>query len=112
MNRPISPWWTIALITSLAYIVLRLADAPWVDARWLVGVLVLCWVLAGVHIINDWERRPVLRLGRYVTTAGPGPVWIEPILHSVLLPVSVQDMARPLTVENVQTHDNVRVTIM
>src|SRR5215471_12978603 len=112
MTRPISPWWTVAVVASVAYVVLRLSGAPWVDVTWLVGTLLLCWALAGVHIINEWERRPVLRLGRYVATAGPGPVWIEPILHSVLLPFSVQDVARPVTVENVQTHDNVRVTIM
>lgn len=39
-------------------------------------------------------------------------MWIEPILHRLLPAVSIQDVARPVTVDNVQTHDNVRVAIM
>jgi len=111
MTRPLSPWFPIAAAGVVVYVILRVNHAA-LDVRWLVAFLGLCWALAGLHIINEWERRPVLRLGRYVRTAGPGPVWVEPILHTVLSAISIQDVSRPVTVENVQTHDNVRVTIM
>jgi regulator of protease activity HflC (stomatin/prohibitin superfamily) len=112
MNTSMSPWGVLGILGTIIYIVLRVVNVEWVDGRWLAVFLLLCWAFAGIHIINEWERRPVLRLGRYVGTAGPGLVWIEPLLHSVLSAITVQDVARPLTVENVQTHDNVRVTIM
>ncbi|HEX4602103.1 MAG TPA: SPFH domain-containing protein [Gemmatimonadales bacterium] len=109
MNRTLNPWFAIAVLGFIAHAILRSAGA---DLPWLLGFLVLCWGFAGLHIINEWERRPVLRLGRYVRTAGPGPVWIEPLVHAVLPAISIQDVSRSVTVENVQTHDNVRVTII
>jgi regulator of protease activity HflC (stomatin/prohibitin superfamily) len=65
----------------------------------------LCWC----NIIREWNRRPVLRFGRYVQTAGPGLAFIEPLLHTTLPDVPVQDVVRELDVPNLQTKDNVGI---
>ena len=68
--------------------------------------------LSGINIINEWERRPVLLFGKYAKTAGPGFDWVEPVFHTVMPDVSVQDVTEELQVNNVQTHDNVRLNIL
>ncbi len=75
-----------------------------------IGVVAL-YALSGINIIKEWMRRPVLLFGKYNRTAGPGFCWIEPAFHSVMSDVSVQDVTQELHVENVQTHDNVRLNI-
>lgn len=74
--------------------------------------LAVIYVLSGINIVKEWERRPVLLFGKYAKTAGPGFDWIEPAIHTILDDVLVQDVVEELKVENVQTHDNVRVNII
>jgi regulator of protease activity HflC (stomatin/prohibitin superfamily) len=78
---------------------------------WFLGEAAV-YFLSGFKAIKDWERRPVLFFGRYVRTAGPGLVWIEPLFHTVLEPYSIQDRVEEIKIENVQTHDNVRLHII
>lgn len=75
------------------------------------GVLLTVGYLAmGLRVVNEWERRPVLFLGKYSKTAGPGLVWADPLLHSYLDPEDVCDRVTQLEVPNVQTKDNVPIS--
>jgi regulator of protease activity HflC (stomatin/prohibitin superfamily) len=79
--------------------------------KFIIGLLVwylICWI----NFINEWERRPYLRFGRYAGTAGPGPVLIEPIFNKILADVPVQDVVEEVPVEHVQTKDNVGVSLV
>jgi regulator of protease activity HflC (stomatin/prohibitin superfamily) len=78
---------------------------------WILG-LAIAYVVSGINIVNEWDRRPVLLFGRYVRTIGPGLCWVDPAFHRVLDDISVQDMISDLKVENVQTMDNVRLNII
>jgi membrane protease subunit HflK len=44
----------------------------------LVLVLVIAWLLSGIYIVRPAERGVVLRFGKYLTTAEPGPHWHIP----------------------------------
>ena len=79
---------------------------------WLLYALALSlgYVGFGLRIVNEWERRPVLRLGKYSATTGPGLVWADPVLHTFLDAVPVCDQVTQLEVPNVQTKDNVRIS--
>lgn len=71
--------------------------------------LVVPYLLCGINIIDQWNRRPVLLFGKYVDTKGPGFCWVDPAFHTMLEDVLVNDEVQPLVVENVQTHDNVPI---
>lgn len=75
----------------------------------IVGLLALVWLLCGINIVNEWERRPILRFGRYVRTLGPGFSWTEPFTHRRLEDVAINESVWQLEVSNVQTHDNVPI---
>ena len=46
--------------------------------------LILIYVLSGFKIVKEWERAPVLRLGRYKGLRGPGWFWIIPGIDKIL----------------------------
>ena len=57
-----------------------------------VAVLVLLWFwVGGLNIVNEWARRPVLRLGKYRGAIGPGLVWINPAIEWPLNDVIIRD---------------------
>ena len=48
----------------------------------LMGILALGFIAAGIRIAWEYERGVVFRLGRYNATKGPGLYWIFPVLDS------------------------------
>jgi membrane protease subunit HflK len=48
-----------------------------------IGILVVIalWAAAGIFLVSPAEQAVVLRFGRYISTAGPGPHWIPPLLE-------------------------------
>lgn len=76
------------------------------------SLAVLWYFIAGINIINEWERRPVLLFGRYMETAGPGLRFIEPLFHTTMGDYSVQDRTVEVEVGAVQTKDNVNISLI
>jgi regulator of protease activity HflC (stomatin/prohibitin superfamily) len=71
-------------------------------------VLVLLWFcVGGLNIVNEWARRPVLRLGKYRGAIGPGLVWINPAIEWPLNDVIIRDTVVSIKLDSVQTKDNV-----
>jgi regulator of protease activity HflC (stomatin/prohibitin superfamily) len=83
---------------------------PYVSIWWLCGALVVIYFGSGINFVTEWERRPILRFGRYVDTIGPGLVWYDPAFHVRLEAESIQDEVYEINIENVQTHDNVPIS--
>ncbi|HEV3076098.1 MAG TPA: SPFH domain-containing protein [Thermoanaerobaculia bacterium] len=109
-------FWTAALAwTVLAFVLDRAADAsgaavPRVGLLgYLLGLAIL-YLLGGINVVREWERRPIMLLGRYVRTIGPGLEWVDPIFHRGLDDVSVRDVVNELRIGGVQTHDNVPIS--
>ena len=76
------------------------------------SVMVVWYFINWINIIKEWERRPVLLFGKYQGTYGPGFVLIEPILHTILSDISVQDIVIEIgTKQQIQTKNNVGVFI-
>lgn len=44
------------------------------------AALFVLWLLSGIFIVAPAEKAVILRFGRYVSTMGPGPHWIPPII--------------------------------
>lgn len=80
----------------------------------ILGVIVLfvaIFLLSGIHIVNEWERIPVLRLGRFVGLRGPGVVYVIPIIERVPVKISLRLGTMSLHTEQTLTADNVPVNV-
>ena len=89
--------------------VMYLGSCPiWAYLVGFICVYAICWI----NIVNEWERRIVMRFGKYVRTLGPGISFVEPIFNHVLDDISIQDDTLEISVEHMQTQDNVGVAII
>lgn len=48
-------------------------------------ILLILWALSGIFIVDEGEQAAILRFGRYVGTAGPGPHWIPRLISSKIV---------------------------
>lgn len=76
-----------------------------------VAGLIGLYLLAGVRIVNEWERGVILRLGRVREGAkGPGLFFIIPIVDK-MIKVSLQIVTMNVPPQDVITKDNVTVRV-
>lgn len=73
-------------------------------------ILILCVVIPGVRIINQFERGVVLRLGKYSRTLDPGFHVIIPYLDK-MVKVDVRTTPMDIPKQEVITRDNVTVNV-
>ncbi|TVQ38604.1 MAG: slipin family protein [Spirochaetaceae bacterium] len=69
------------------------------------AVVVVLLVIA-IHVITEWQRAVVFRLGRLVGVKGPGLILIVPIIDR-LIRVSLRTVVFDVPVQEVITNDNV-----
>lgn len=85
------------------------------DPGFIVGVIVLLFVVvivaSGIRVIREWERAPVLRLGRYTGLKGPGLFYIIPFIDRIPNIVSTRVQTFPFRTEQTFTKDNVPVNV-
>ncbi len=74
-------------------------------------ILVIIYLVSGIKIIKEWERAPVLRLGRYTGLKGPGIFWIIPGIDKIPSVISTRIQTYSFRSEQSLTRDNVPVTI-
>jgi len=83
--------------------------------EFIVGVVVLFFVVivvvSGIRVIREWERAPVLRLGRYTGLKGPGLFYIIPFVDRIPNIVSMRVQTFPFRTEQTFTKDNVPVNV-
>ncbi len=85
-----------------------LADYPYLMSAYIVLFLIL---FLSIRIAFEWERAPVLRLGKYVFTKGPGPFMIIPVLDKIISYVDCRIMVTDFSAERVLTRDTVPVFV-
>jgi regulator of protease activity HflC (stomatin/prohibitin superfamily) len=67
--------------------------------------------LLSIRVISEWNRMPVLRLGRYVGIIGPGLYLIIPLIESTPIRVDLRVISTSFTAEKTLTKDNVPVDV-
>ena len=77
----------------------------------IVVLVVLLVLLSGLKIISEWERIPVLRLGRYVGLKGPGLFYLIPFIDKAPIKVSLRLQTVSFRTEQTLTSDNVPVNV-
>jgi len=85
------------------------------DPGFIAGVILLLFVViivaSGIRVIREWERAPVLRLGRYTGLKGPGLFYIIPFVDRIPNIVSTRVQTFPFRTEQTFTKDNVPVNV-
>ena len=85
------------------------------DPGLIVSVIVLLFIImmvaSGIKVIKEWERAPVLRLGRFVGMKGPGLFYIIPFVDRIPNVVSTRVLTVSFRTEQTLTKDNVPVNV-
>ena len=74
-------------------------------------LFILIFFLSGIKIVKEWERAPVLRLGRYIGLKGPGIIYVFPLVDRVPQKVTLRIQTIPFSSEQTLTRDNVPVNV-
>ncbi len=77
----------------------------------LIALIVVGILLSGIKVLKEWERMPVLRLGRYVGLRGPGITYLIPFIDRAPLRVSTRINTVSFRTEQTLTSDNVPVNV-
>lgn len=75
------------------------------------ALIVVIFILSGIRVLREWERMPVLRLGRYVGLRGPGVMYLIPIIDRAPLKISTRLDTIQFRTESTLTKDNVPVNV-
>ena len=83
--------------------------ATWFETT--LAVLAVGFLLRGIKVMKEWERIPVLRLGRYVGLRGPGITYLIPLVDQAPIRVSTRIQTVSFRTEQTLTADNVPVNV-
>ena len=76
-----------------------------------VVLIVVLFLLSGIRVLKEWQRMPVLRLGRYIGLKGPGIVYLIPLIDRAPLTISTRLDTIQFRTESTLTRDNVPVNV-
>jgi regulator of protease activity HflC (stomatin/prohibitin superfamily) len=76
-----------------------------------IAIIVVLFLLSGIRVLREWERMPVLRLGRYVGMKGPGIIYLIPLIDRAPLKISTRLDTIQFRTESTLTKDNVPVNV-
>jgi len=82
----------------------------WV-AAFLVAIVGLGLLAKAITIVKEWERVPVLRLGKFRAMRGPGLVVINPFLDKIPMRIDTRVKTVDVPAQMSLTRDNVPITI-
>jgi len=92
-----------------------LALADLITPEFIAGLILLLFVIilvaSGIRVIREWERAPVLRLGRFTGLKGPGIFYIIPFVDRIPTIISMRVQTIPFRTEQTLTKDNVPVNV-
>ena len=76
-----------------------------------IAIVVALFLLSGIRVLREWERMPVLRLGRYVGLRGPGIIYLIPLIDRAPVKISTRLDTIQFRTESTLTKDNVPVNV-
>jgi regulator of protease activity HflC (stomatin/prohibitin superfamily) len=74
-------------------------------------IVVVFFLLSGIRVLREWERMPVLRLGRYMGMRGPGIIYLVPLIDRAPVKISTRLDTIQFRTESTLTKDNVPVNV-
>jgi regulator of protease activity HflC (stomatin/prohibitin superfamily) len=76
-----------------------------------IAVLLLMTILSSLRICNEWERKVVLRLGRFGGVRGPGIFFLLPYIEQTPFTIDTRVVTTPFLAEQTLTRDGASVTV-
>jgi len=73
------------------------------------GIIILI-LFSGLHILTEYERGVVFRLGRLTPYRGPGVIFVFPIIERIVR-IDLRTITLEIPAQDVITHDNVTVKV-
>lgn len=102
----------VDILIAIVFAVLAWLGTSSVSATALTFIIVLFIVLAmSVRVIREWNRMPVLRLGRYKGIIGPGIITILPLIENTPTSLDLRVISTAFSAEQTLTKDNVPVNV-
>lgn len=77
----------------------------------MLAIVIVLILLSGLRVVREWERIPVLRLGRYMGLRGPGITYIIPFIEKIPAIISTRIDTTSIRSEQTLTKDNVPVVV-
>jgi len=77
----------------------------------IIGAIILITVLASLRICSEWERKVVLRLGRFGGVRGPGIFFLLPYVEQTPFTIDMRVVTSQFTAEQTLTKDGASVTV-
>src|SRR5499427_5885037 len=74
-------------------------------------VVAIITILASLRICNEWERKVVLRLGRFTGVRGPGIFFLFPYIEQTPFTIDTRVMTTSFQAEQTLTKDGASVTV-
>jgi regulator of protease activity HflC (stomatin/prohibitin superfamily) len=77
----------------------------------IIAVLLVITILSSLRICNEWERKVVLRLGRFGGVRGPGIFFLLPYIEQTPFTIDTRVTTTPFMAEQTLTKDGASVTV-
>src|ERR1700716_4754363 len=77
----------------------------------IVALLVVITILSSLRICNEWERKVVLRLGRFGGVRGPGIFFLLPYIEQTPFTIDTRVTTTPFMAEQTLTKDGASVSL-
>jgi regulator of protease activity HflC (stomatin/prohibitin superfamily) len=74
-------------------------------------VLIIITILSSLRICSEWERKVVLRLGRFTGVRGPGIFFLLPYVEQTPFTIDTRVVTSPFQAEQTLTKDGASVTV-
>ncbi|MCL4350019.1 MAG: SPFH domain-containing protein [Candidatus Thermoplasmatota archaeon] len=72
-------------------------------------IVIVLILLSGLKILKEWQRAPILTLGRFAGIKGPGIIYVTPFISKIPTVISTRVQAQAFKTEATFTMDNVPV---
>ena len=77
----------------------------------IIVIVILGILLSGIKILREWERAPLLTLGRFRGLRGPGIIYVPPFISKLPYIISTRLQVLTFKTEQTFTRDNVPVNV-
>jgi regulator of protease activity HflC (stomatin/prohibitin superfamily) len=77
----------------------------------ILAIVVLITILASLRLCNEWERKVVLRLGRFGGVRGPGVFFLLPYIEQTPFTIDMRVVTSTFIAEQTLTKDGASVTV-
>ena len=77
----------------------------------IVAIVIVITILSSLRICSEWERKVVLRLGRFGGVRGPGIFFLLPYVETTPFTIDTRVVTTPFQAEQTLTKDGASVTV-